>query len=73
MKQKIPALRALLTEFEFAHVQAFPSVLRLLYHGAHFAGFIHRITLDPSTSMKPSSASPRYRAAAVQSCSHCAN
>ena len=33
-KQKIPALRALLTEFEFAHVQAFPSVLRLLYHGA---------------------------------------
>ncbi len=30
---KIPALRALLTKFEFAHVQAFPSVLRLLYHG----------------------------------------
>lgn len=30
---KIPQLRALLTEFEFEQVAAFPSVLRLLYHG----------------------------------------
>ncbi|MCA9533436.1 MAG: hypothetical protein KC593_07160 [Myxococcales bacterium] len=28
---KIPALRALLTDFEWRHVEAFPSVLRLLY------------------------------------------
>jgi len=29
--EKMPALRALLTEFEWRHVEAFPSVLRLLY------------------------------------------
>jgi len=29
--EKIPALRELLSEFEWAHVEAFPSVLRLLY------------------------------------------
>ena len=29
--EKIPALRALLTDFEWRHVEAFPSVLRLLY------------------------------------------
>ncbi len=28
---KIPALRALMTDFEWRHVEAFPSVLRLLY------------------------------------------
>jgi hypothetical protein len=32
-KSKIPALRALITPFEFTHVEAFPSVLRLLYAG----------------------------------------
>jgi hypothetical protein len=30
---KIPKLQTLLTEFEFEHVAAFPSVLRLLYRG----------------------------------------
>ncbi len=30
---KLPALMALLTEFEARHVQAFPSILRLLYNG----------------------------------------
>jgi hypothetical protein len=29
--EKIPALRALMDDFEWAHVEAFPSVLRLLY------------------------------------------
>ena len=29
--EKIPALRALMTDFEWTHVEAFPSVLRLLY------------------------------------------
>ena len=28
---KIPQLKALVTEFEFAHIEAFPTVLRLLY------------------------------------------
>lgn len=32
-KAKIPALRALISPFEWAHVEAFPSVLRLLYAG----------------------------------------
>ena len=31
---KIPALQELITDFEFRHVEAFPSVLRLLYDGA---------------------------------------
>jgi hypothetical protein len=31
---KIPALQDLITEFEFHHVEAFPSILRLLYDGA---------------------------------------
>jgi hypothetical protein len=31
---KIPALRELITDFEFQHVEAFPSLLRLLYDGA---------------------------------------
>jgi hypothetical protein len=31
---KIPALQELITYFEFRHVEAFPSVLRLLYDGA---------------------------------------
>jgi hypothetical protein len=31
---KIPALRELMTPFEWAHTEAFPSVLRLLYAGA---------------------------------------
>lgn len=31
--EKIPALQALLDPFDFAHTQAFPSVLRLLYAG----------------------------------------
>lgn len=30
-KEKIPALRALLDDFDWRHVEAFPSVLRLLY------------------------------------------
>lgn len=30
---KIPQLKALITDFEFCHVEAFPSVLRLLYVG----------------------------------------
>ena len=30
---KIPALRALLTPEEFVHVEAFPSLLRLIVHG----------------------------------------
>ncbi len=30
---KIPALRALLDDFDWRHTEAFPSVLRLLYHG----------------------------------------
>ncbi len=30
---KIPALRALVTPFEWTHVEAFPSILRLLYAG----------------------------------------
>lgn len=30
-KEKIPALRALLNDFDWRHVEAFPSVLRLLY------------------------------------------
>jgi len=29
--EKIPTLRALMTEFEWNHVEAFPSILRLLY------------------------------------------
>lgn len=32
-KAKIPALRALVTPFEWTHLEAFPSVLRLLYAG----------------------------------------
>lgn len=32
-KSKIPELRALITPFEWTHVEAFPSVLRLLYAG----------------------------------------
>lgn len=32
-KSKIPALRALVTPFEWTHIEAFPSVLRLLYAG----------------------------------------
>lgn len=32
-KTKIPALRALISPFEMAHVEAFPSLLRLLYAG----------------------------------------
>ena len=32
-KAKIPQLRALITPFEWTHVEAFPSVLRLLYAG----------------------------------------
>ncbi len=31
--EHIPALRALLTPFEWTHIEAFPSVLRLLYDG----------------------------------------
>lgn len=31
--RKLPTLNALLTEFEALHVQAFPSILRLLYNG----------------------------------------
>jgi len=31
--EKIPMLRALLSEEEWRHIEAFPSVLRLLYHG----------------------------------------
>mgnify|MGYP007032566703 CR=1 FL=1 len=31
---KIPQLRELITEFEWRHVEAFPSILRLLYDGA---------------------------------------
>lgn len=31
--EKIPQLQALITDFEFRHVEAFPSVLRLLYSG----------------------------------------
>jgi len=51
---KIPALRALLDPFDFAHTQAFPSVLRLLYAGdlraelrrnAARAGELHGITM----------------------------
>lgn len=30
-KEKIPALRALLNDFDWRHVEAFPSILRLLY------------------------------------------
>lgn len=30
---KVPKLQALLTKEEFMHVEAFPSILRLLYHG----------------------------------------
>lgn len=33
-KEKIPALQALLTPFDWRHTEAFPSVLRLLYAGA---------------------------------------
>jgi hypothetical protein len=32
-KSKIPALRELMTPFDWTHVEAFPSVLRLLYSG----------------------------------------
>lgn len=32
-KAKIPALRALVSAFEWTHIEAFPSVLRLLYAG----------------------------------------
>jgi hypothetical protein len=32
-KSKIPALRALVSPFEWTHIEAFPSVLRLLYSG----------------------------------------
>jgi hypothetical protein len=32
-KSKIPALRALLSPFDWTHVEAFPSMLRLLYSG----------------------------------------
>lgn len=32
-KSKIPALRELVTPFEWVHIEAFPSVLRLLYAG----------------------------------------
>jgi len=32
-KAKIPALRALVSPFEWTHIEAFPSVLRLLYAG----------------------------------------
>ncbi|MEM1022199.1 MAG: hypothetical protein AAF627_07250 [Myxococcota bacterium] len=32
--RKLPRLQELLTDFEWAHVQAFPSVLRLFYDGA---------------------------------------
>merc|ERR1712166_106132 len=28
---KIPQLKAMLTDFEFTHIEAFPSILRLLY------------------------------------------
>lgn len=31
---KIPALKELITDFEWRHVEAFPSILRLLYDGA---------------------------------------
>ncbi len=33
-RAKIPTLKALLTPFEWTHVEAFPSILRLLYAGA---------------------------------------
>merc|ERR1712072_1242301 len=33
-KEKLPQLESLLTPFEFAHVEAFPSVLRLLAEGS---------------------------------------
>lgn len=32
-KHKIPALRELVTDFEWTHIEAFPSLLRLLYAG----------------------------------------
>ena len=32
-KEKIGALQALLTDFEFRQIAMFPSVLRLFYHG----------------------------------------
>ncbi|CAE7766766.1 unnamed protein product [Symbiodinium sp. CCMP2456] len=32
-KEKIPKLRELLNEVEMKHIEAFPSILRLLYHG----------------------------------------
>lgn len=35
---KIPKLQALISEFEFRHVEAFPSMLRLLYVGDIFEG-----------------------------------
>lgn len=42
---KIPQLRALITDFEWRHVEAFPSVLRLLYDGpirAELRANVHR-------------------------------
>ena len=43
---KLPELMALLTEFEALHVQAFPSILRLLYNGellSEIEGNMHRL------------------------------
>lgn len=45
-KSKIPALRALMTPFDWKHVEAFPSVLRLLYSGelrAELRAELHRV------------------------------
>ncbi len=45
-KSKIPALRALMTPFDWTHVEAFPSVLRLLYAGdlrAEMRRELHRL------------------------------
>ncbi len=44
-KSKIPRLRGLMSPFDWTHVEAFPSVLRLLYAGeirAELRGRIHR-------------------------------
>ncbi len=44
-KSKIPALKALVTPFEWTHIEAFPSLLRLLYAGEirkELRGNLHR-------------------------------
>jgi hypothetical protein len=51
---KIPALRELMTPFEWTHVEAFPSLLRLLYAGklrAELRANLHRIDRLESVSM----------------------